>query len=121
MPPLRHDAAPVALALGAFGAAACALLAAAPFDPGTAPVAPPETRVEPVTDVFHGQEVVDDYRWLEALESESPDVEAWTTAQIEYMRSRIDALPCRSAVEQALRPLMEIGSVSAPTMCGNLY
>lgn len=83
--------------------------------------APPSTRTDPVTDTFHGQQVVDDYRWLEALDKESPEVMAWTTAQNDYTRSRLEALPCRSPLEEALRPLMEIGSISAPRMRGNLY
>lgn len=82
---------------------------------------PPPARVEPVTDTFHGQQVTDDYRWLEALEKDSPDVAAWTTQQNEYTRARLDALACRSKIEEALRPLMQIGSISAPRMGGNSY
>ncbi|MBX3354461.1 MAG: S9 family peptidase [Phycisphaeraceae bacterium] len=85
------------------------------------PSAPPPTRRDPVVEVFHGQSITDDYRWLEALDSESAEVEAWTTAQNDFTRARLDALPCRSALESALRPLMEIGAISAPRMRGNLY
>jgi len=105
--------------LGAVNALSLAAVAAAA--PPPAPTAPPPTRAEPVTDTFHGQQVVDDYRWLEALDRESPEVEAWTTAQNDYTRARLDGLPCRTNVEDALRPLMEIGSISAPRMRGNLY
>lgn len=82
---------------------------------------PPAARIDPVTDTFHGQQIVDDYRWLEALEKESPEVAAWTTAQNDATRARLASLPCRSSVEEALRPLMQIGSISAPRMRGNLY
>lgn len=97
-------------------------LAVLAIDSPRAPVAPPPpARIEPVTDTYHGQQVVDEYRWLEALEKESPEVEAWTTAQNDYTRARLDALPCRTQIEDALRPLMEIGSISAPRMRGTLY
>ncbi len=96
-------------------------LLAADSAPGAAPAPPPPAKVEPVTDTYHGQQVVDEYRWLEALEKDSPEVAAWTTAQNDYTRARLDALACRSKVEEALRPLMQIGSISAPRMGGNLY
>ena len=32
---------------------------------------------------------------------------------------RLDALACRSRIENELRPLMQIGSISAPRLCGN--
>ncbi|MBM4113125.1 MAG: hypothetical protein FJ253_07090, partial [Phycisphaerae bacterium] len=86
-----------------------------------APAPPPAAKVDPVTDTFHGQQVVDEYRWLEALEKDSKEVADWTTAQNDYTRARLDALACRSKVEEALRPLMQIGSISAPRMGGNFY
>lgn len=89
---------------------------------------PPASRVEPVTDVLHGRAVVDDYRWLEGhSESEAdmgrvtPEVAAWTDAQNAYTRAVLDALPGRARVEERLRPLMEIGSVWAPTVRGAGY
>jgi len=82
---------------------------------------PPPTRVETVVDEMHGARIVDDYRWLEALESESAAVAEWTTAQNDYTRSILDGLPGRAALERRLGDLMAVGSVSAPTMRGNLY
>jgi len=98
-----------------------ALLAISLFAAEAPAAPPPPAKVDPVTDTYHGQQVVDEYRWLEALEKESPEVAAWTTAQNDFTRARLDGLPCRSRVEEALRPLMEIGSISAPRMSGDLY
>lgn len=90
----------------------------------------PPTEREPVTDVMHGVEIVDPYRWLEgsaAPEIESPDdaldrrVAAWTDAQNAYTREILDSIPGRAELESRLRELMEVGSVSAPTMRGNRY
>lgn len=89
---------------------------------------PPETRREPVTDEMHGVKVVDEYRWLEGDNSNpaqmgkiTPEVAAWTDAQNAYTRSILDALPGRRELEDRMRPLLEIGQVGAPAMCGNRY
>jgi prolyl oligopeptidase len=89
---------------------------------------PPATKVEPVTETLHGVEVVDNYRWLEGDNSNPDDqghvttaVAAWTDAQNAYMRSVVDSLPGRPDLEARLRPLMEIGTVSAPSVRGTRY
>jgi prolyl oligopeptidase len=89
---------------------------------------PPATKVEPVTEIIHGIPVTDNYRWLEGDTSApadpqkvTPDVVAWTDAQNAYTREVLDHLPDRKAVEDRLRPLMEVGSVSAPAMRGTRY
>ena len=82
---------------------------------------PPATRVEPVTETLHGVELTDEYRWLEGDNADpehmgevTPEVAAWTDAQDAYTRSVLDALPGRKALEERLRPLMEVATVSAP-------
>jgi prolyl oligopeptidase len=89
---------------------------------------PPPTPARPVTDVLHGAQVVDPYRWLEGdnanVEEQgkvTPEVAAWTDAQNAYTRSVLDAAPGRAEVEARLRPLMEVGVVSAPAVRGNRY
>ncbi|ODS59082.1 MAG: hypothetical protein ABS36_02770 [Acidobacteria bacterium SCN 69-37] len=97
---------------------------------------PPATRVVPVTDIYRRAadaappaiEVVDDYRWLEgdntdpaAMGAVTTEVAAWTDAQNAYTRAVLDTLPGRRALEQRLRPLMEVGSVSAPIVRGGRY
>jgi prolyl oligopeptidase len=89
---------------------------------------PPDTRVQPVVDTLHGVAIVDNYRWLEGDNSDpaemgkvTPEVSAWTDAQNAYTRSILDARPGRQALEDRLRPLMEVGAVSAPAMRGQRY
>ena len=43
---------------------------------------PPDTRIETVTDVLHGVEIPDDYRWLE--EQDAPETRAWIEDQNAY-------------------------------------
>lgn len=45
----------------------------------------PVTSVRPVTDVYFGTKVTDNYRWLEDLKD--PDVQAWLKAQSDYTNS----------------------------------
>jgi prolyl oligopeptidase len=91
----------------------------------------PKTEAKPVKEAVHGVEIVDPYRWLEG--SAAPElagakdaeldarVSAWTDAQNAYTRSVLDSLPGRKALEEKLRPLMEVGSVSAPSMRRDRY
>ncbi len=92
------------------------------------PARPPATKAEPVTDTLHGVSITDPYRWLEGDHSDpasmgrvTPRVAEWTDGQNAYARAVLDALPGRKALEDRLRPLMEVGAVSAPTMRGNRY
>jgi len=89
---------------------------------------PPLTRIAAVTETLHGVEVADNYRWLEGDNSDpnnlgklTPEVTAWTEAQNTYTRAVLDHLPGRKALEDGLRPLMRIGSVTEPIMRGNRY
>jgi prolyl oligopeptidase len=97
------------------------VLAAATL-PSAAGGAPP-TPARPVTDQVHGVEIVDAYRWLEGDEHGrmTPEVASWTDAQNAHTRSVLDNLPGRAELESRLRELMEVGTVSAPTMRGNRY
>jgi len=79
--------------------------------------APPPTEMQPVTDVYHGIEVVDPYRWLEGSaapetpETPKPDpaldarVGAWTDAQNAYARAILDNLPGRRELEARVTAL----------------
>ncbi len=91
------------------------LVASCPLIATVAVVAtPPMTVIKPVTDVVQGETIIDDYRWLEALEADSPEVRAWTTAQNDRTQNVLDSLPCHSRLEQQLTPLMSIGSIGMP-------
>jgi prolyl oligopeptidase len=89
----------------------------------------PATRVEPVSETLDGVVFTDNYRWLEGPESPAnaplppvpEEIAAWTDAQNNYTRTVIDALPTRREIEERLRPLLVVGSVTAPVVRGNRY
>jgi len=59
------------------------------------------TPKKPVTDVYHGVQVVDDYRWLADIGD--PAVRAWSDAQNRYARAYLDALPLRREIYERLK------------------
>ena len=71
--------------------------------------APPETARRPVTDEYHGVEVVDGYRWLE--DGDDPAVKAWSDAQNAHARSVLDRLP---EVEAIRGQVTRIRKISIP-------
>src|SRR5579859_6873825 len=77
---------------------------------------PPATPKRPVTDVYHGVKVVDDYRWLEDFND--PAVRAWADAQTAYARSYLDAVPARAALYEQLKRLL---SHPSPAYYGLAY
>ena len=88
----------------------------------------PKSEKKVVVDEMHGQKVEDPYRWLEGDNSDpkqmgkvSEEVSAWTDAQNAATRKLLDNLPGRKIIEDKLRPLMQIGSVSSPAMAGTRY
>jgi prolyl oligopeptidase len=65
--------------------------------------APPATPKKPVTDVYSGVSVTDDYRWLENYSD--PAVRAWSDVQNQYARKYLDALPLRATLYDELKRL----------------
>lgn len=61
------------------------------------------TPVEPVTNVYHGVAVVDDYQWLE--DAAAPAVREWTKAQNERTKAFFARLPYREGIAQQLTQL----------------
>jgi len=61
----------------------------------------PTTKKIPVTDVYHGIEVIDNYRWLDNLND--PKVRKWNDEQNRYTRSILDEIPFRSAIYERLK------------------
>ena len=74
----------------------------------------PATRVESVTDVYHGVSVADPYRWLE--DSNNAEVRTWTAAQTARSRAYLDALPNRGALGDHLMSLISQTSPSYSTL-----
>ena len=105
-----------------FGVAFAGQIAAQPISQ------PPGSRIDPVKETLHGVAVVDNYRWLEGDNSNpermgqvTPEVGAWTDLQNAHTRALLDNLPGRQELEEKLRPLMEVGAVSMPTIRGKRY
>jgi prolyl oligopeptidase len=65
---------------------------------------PPVADKRPVTDSYHGIQVVDDYRWLENWDD--PAVKQWSTAENSRTRDYLDALPSRPAIKGRLEQLI---------------
>lgn len=88
--------------------------AAAPAPPPAVPAAPaagyPVTERRPVVDRYDDVQVTDDYRWLE--DARDPAVIAWTAAQNQLTRSRLDALPDRPRIRARVAQLMSSKSPS---------
>ncbi len=57
---------------------------------------PPLTPIRSVHDTYFGQDVTDDYRWLEDLSS--PEVQTWMKDQNTYARAFLERLPDRMAL-----------------------
>ncbi len=68
-------------------------------------VAVPVTRIEAVEEVYHGQTVVDPYRWLE--DWDDPAVKAWSETQNTYARDALAALPERPAVHARISEILK--------------
>jgi len=106
---------PVSLFVFAMACAGSAPVAEEPVAPAPAPVAEPEAPAgppvaaeRPVTNTYHGEEVVDAYQWLE--ESDNDEVKAWSDGQNVFAREHLDALPNRDAIRARVQEI-----VSAPT------
>ena len=69
---------------------------------------PIETMRQPVTNTYHGVEVIDDYRWLEDASSE--DTALWTKTQDERTREYLRSLP---GYQEILRRAQEV--IAAPS------
>jgi prolyl oligopeptidase len=66
--------------------------------------AAPATSKQPVTDVFDGVTVTDDYRWLEQLND--PKVKAWAEKQNERSQKFLNALPGRAQLAAQIKKLI---------------
>jgi prolyl oligopeptidase len=66
--------------------------------------AAPPTAKQPVTDVFGGVTVKDDYRWLEQLTD--PKVKAWAEKQNERAQKFLNALPDRAQLAAQIKKLI---------------
>ncbi|HEY6201837.1 MAG TPA: prolyl oligopeptidase family serine peptidase [Candidatus Limnocylindria bacterium] len=73
---------------------------------------PPVTPRDEAVDVWHGDRVIDHYRWLEDTASER--TRTWTDAQNARTRAVLDQLPQRGYFAQRLRELLAVGLLDTP-------
>src|ERR1700687_1261167 len=83
------------------------------------PQGPPQTFVRPVEETLHGHRIVDNYRWLE--DGTTPETQAWVKSELAYTRTMLDPLPGRAGIENRLKELLSVGSISAPQIAGPYY
>jgi prolyl oligopeptidase len=72
----------------------------------------PVTRAETRVDAWHGVPVADPYRWLE--DGGADEVQAWTRAQSEYARARLDRVAGRAGLGARLAQLLGAGALGTP-------
>jgi prolyl oligopeptidase len=107
------------LALSSLFLLAVALYAGDDSKSSTAQSAPPNTKVKPVIDMFHGTKVLDNYSWLE--DGNSPETQKWVEEEMAYTRGMLDRLAGRDAIHKRLTDLLSIGSVTPPMIAGRHY
>jgi len=81
----------------------------------------PRTHRVEQTDVYHGVEVQDPYRWLEQDVRESPEVRAWVEAENEVTCRYLSSIAARPAIERRLTELWNYERYSAPSKDGGRY
>jgi prolyl oligopeptidase len=81
--------------------------------------APPCSKIENVTEVFHGVPVTDPYRWLEV--QDSPSTREWIGAQTRYARSYLDSIPGREQIHRRIRELLDVETYDSVLKIGNRY
>jgi prolyl oligopeptidase len=69
-----------------------------------------ETMRVPVTTIYHGVEVTDDYRWLEDAGSE--ETQAWTKTQHERTMAYLTGLPSYDAIRRRAQEILTVDSTS---------
>ena len=82
--------------------------------------APPPTQVEPVTEILHGAEVTDPYRWLE--DQNSARTREWIEEQAAYTRAYFAEIPDRELIRTRVRDLLALkGVIAEPWNIGDRY
>ena len=80
---------------------------------------PPVSRVEPVDEEFHGEQVPDPYRWLE--DGGSDEVRAWVAAQNAYTEETLSRAPGCEEIKRRLTELLQTDTVGVPVVRNGRY
>jgi prolyl oligopeptidase len=82
--------------------------------------APPPTPVEAVTEILHGVQITDPYRWLE--DQNSARTREWLDEQAAYTHAYFAAIPDRELIRTRVRDLLALKEViSEPWNIGDRY
>src|SRR5436190_1879394 len=79
-------------------------------------LAAPPTPKKPVTNIYHGVSVVDDYQWLENFDD--PEVKKWNEAQNAAARAYFSKLASKPIIARRLK---ELYSATSPGYFGLQY
>src|SRR5215472_3184315 len=82
----------------------------------TVPDGPPQAEIKPIADLYYGTRVIDNYRWLEDVNS--PATQKWVGEENDYTRGLLNPLPGREAIRKRLTELLAIGSITPPIIAG---
>ncbi|MBA4032759.1 MAG: hypothetical protein C0478_17970 [Planctomyces sp.] len=77
---------------------------------------PPVTKTDNIPEVFHGETVVDPYRWLE--DQKAPATREWLSAQANYLQTVTGSLPRIPELKSRLAQLLKVDSVGMPVIRG---
>jgi prolyl oligopeptidase len=80
---------------------------------------PPKAKSETVVDNYHGQQIVDPYRWLE--DSSAPETQQFIAAQNSYTRGVLEDVPDRDELRRRVERFLSIGRVASPRIGGQNY
>lgn len=80
---------------------------------------PPVSPAEPVTEILHGVEIADPYRWLE--EQNSPRTREWIQEQTRYARAHLDSIPGREKIRQRVRQFLAVETCDSIHQAGQRY
>lgn len=79
----------------------------------------PSTEKTDQTDDYHGQQIADPYRWLEA--DTAKEVEKWVDAQNAVTIDYLEKIPYRKKIEERLTELLNYPRLSSPFRAGDYY
>jgi len=79
----------------------------------------PETKKGETVDNYHGTEIKDEYRWLEADTAE--DVKSWVVEQNKVTQSYLDKIPYRDKIKERYAELFNYVKLSSPFKVGEYY
>ncbi len=79
----------------------------------------PTSSIQPITDILHGIEITDNYRWLE--DGNSAQTKAWVAEQNAFSRAYLENCPGREALAAELQRNFAQTLMWTPNRYGNRY